>query len=110
MKMSQLDRQTLVTTLEHLEGMHKANTIESEWYYKALVDGAHQHLLCKELGQVLALLDKVPASYFSDTIHKHMDADPAYAEQVFDIATVLVNNNIVHLSLTDLEKAATAEA
>lgn len=110
MKMSQLDRQTLTTTLDHLEEMTRTGTIDPQWFYKALVDGAYQYLLTKDLNEVLVLLGKVPAEYYAGDIKTHMEADPAYAEQVFDIAMVLVTNNLVHVGLSEVEKTTVADA
>jgi hypothetical protein len=103
MRMSDLDRETLQTTLTHLESMVADNAIDPQWYHKALVDGAYQYVLNKDVGQALFLLGKIPAVYYSEKIKEHMNEDPGYAEQVFDIAKVLVNNNIVHVALTDTE-------
>jgi len=103
MRASDLDAETLTQTLKMLEAMVEAESVDPQWYYKALVDGAYQYLLVKDISQVLALLGKVPAGYYAETIKEHMNEDPGYADQVFDIAMVLVNNNIVHVGLTDTE-------
>jgi hypothetical protein len=103
MRMSDLDRDTLHKTLDSLESMVKNKSVDPQWYYKALVDGAYQYLLNKDVGQVLFLLGKVPSVYYAETIKEHMSEDPGYADQVYDIAKVLVNNNIVHVGLTDNE-------
>jgi hypothetical protein len=103
MKMTDDDREHLYGTLGTLQEMMEGELIDPQWYYKALVDGAHQHIVGRELGNAITLLGKVPASYYSGLLSSHMDADPCYADQVFEIAKVLVNQNVVHVAITEME-------
>jgi hypothetical protein len=103
MKMTDDDREHLYGTLGTLQEMVEGELIDPQWYYKALVDGAHQHIAARELGNAITLLGKVPTSYYSGVLSSHMDTDPGYADQVFEIAKVLVNQNVVHVKLTEAE-------
>jgi hypothetical protein len=103
--MDEVARQTLHTTLTALREMAEQGDCEPQWYYKALVSGAHEHLRAGEAGQAIFLLGKVPADYYAETIVGHMDDDPAYAEQAFEIATFLVKTNVVHVGLTEEEQS-----
>src|SRR5512137_1746557 len=85
MKMSDDDREHLYGTLGTLQEMVEGELIDPQWYHKALVDGAHQHLIAKELGNAITLLGKVPASYYSNVLSAHMTEDACYADQVFEI-------------------------
>ncbi len=106
--MSSLDKEAFQTLIHNLEEMVNDGAIDAQWYHKALVDGAHQHLVNKELNDAITLLGKVPSSYFAEVIKTHMTEDPAYASQVYDIAMVLVNNHLVHLK--DVGTVPPAEA
>jgi hypothetical protein len=105
MKMSDEDRESLYGTLGTLQEMVENEMMDPQWYYKALVDGAHQHLIAKELGNAITLLGKVPPAYYRDVIAPHMEHDACYADQVFEIARVLVNQNVVHVGLSEAETA-----
>lgn len=110
MKMSDEDREHLYGTLGTLQEMVEGELIDPQWYYKALVDGAHQHLIVKELGNAITLLGKVPPLYYANVIGYHMEADPCYADQVFEIAKVLVNQNVVHVGINEAEMGAMQHA
>jgi hypothetical protein len=103
MKMTDEDREHLYGTLGTLQEMVEGELIDPQWYYKALVDGAHQHLIVRELANAITLLGKVPPLYYANVIKPHMDADPGYADQVFEIAKVLVNQNVVHVVVSPEE-------
>jgi len=103
MKMSDEDREHLYGTLGTLQEMVDGEVIDPQWYHKALVDGAHQHLAARELAAAITLLGKVPPYYYAHIIRPQMDADPGYADQVFEIANVLVNQNVVHVAITPEE-------
>jgi len=106
MKMTDEDREHLYGTLGTLAEMVEGELIDPQCYHKALVDGAHQHLIARELSSAITLLGKVPPTYYSQIIGGHMEADPCYADQVFEIAKVLVNQNVVHVALTEAEHSA----
>jgi hypothetical protein len=110
MKMPDEDREHLYDTLGTLETMVENEIIDPQWYYKALVDGAHQHLVAKEMGAALALLGKVPPKYYAEGMLPQMEADPAYSHQVVEIATLLVNHNVVHVGWSETEIASMQEA
>lgn len=110
MKMSDEDREHLYGTLGTLETMVEGETIDPQWYHKALVDGAHQHLAAKEMGPALALLGKVPPKYYAEVMLTQMEADPGYSHQVVEIATLLVNHNVVHVGWSETELATMQQA
>ena len=104
MSMPEADRTVLDKTLASLEEMTHRALVQPEWFHKALIKGAYQYLQHKDVEKMLFLLGRVPVIYYSDILKEHMDDDPEYAHQVYDIAMVLVNNNVVHLGLSDYEK------
>jgi hypothetical protein len=110
MKMSDEDREHLYGTLGTLEAMVDDAVIDPQWYHKALVKGAHQHLTGKEMVPALALLGRVSPRYYAEGMLPQMEEDPAYSHQVIEIAKILVNHNIIHVGWSEAEFATVQQA